>query len=58
MRPQGRPKGAYRSAKREGTTMNPFEPRVIVALDFSNPMHALALADRLDPAACGVMIRD
>ena len=25
------------------------DPRVIVALDFANPMHALALADRLDP---------
>ena len=27
------------------------DPKVIVALDFANPMHALALADRLDPAS-------
>jgi orotidine-5'-phosphate decarboxylase len=32
------------------------DPRVIVALDFANPMHALALADRLDPAACAVKV--
>ncbi len=31
-------------------------PRVFVALDFANPMHALALADRLDPRACGVKV--
>jgi len=31
-------------------------PRVIVALDFANPMHALALADRLDPAACALKV--
>ena len=30
--------------------------RVIVALDFANPMHALALADRLDPAACALKV--
>jgi orotidine-5'-phosphate decarboxylase len=32
------------------------DPRVIVALDFANPMHALALADRLDPALCGLKV--
>jgi orotidine-5'-phosphate decarboxylase len=32
------------------------DPRVIVALDFSNPMHALALAERLDPAACALKV--
>jgi orotidine-5'-phosphate decarboxylase len=31
-------------------------PRVLVALDFANPMGALALADKLDPAACGVKV--
>jgi orotidine-5'-phosphate decarboxylase len=31
-------------------------PRVIVALDFANPMHALALADRLDPRACALKV--
>lgn len=31
-------------------------PRVFVALDFANPMHALALADRLDPAQCGLKV--
>jgi orotidine-5'-phosphate decarboxylase len=30
--------------------------RVIVALDFADPMRALALADRLDPGACGVKV--
>lgn len=32
------------------------DPRVIVALDFANPMKALALADRLDPAACALKV--
>lgn len=32
------------------------DPRIFVALDFANPLHALALADRLDPAACGVKV--
>ena len=32
------------------------DPRVIVALDFANPMHALALADRLDPATCALKV--
>ncbi|MEO8508826.1 MAG: orotidine-5'-phosphate decarboxylase [Betaproteobacteria bacterium] len=36
--------------------MTAFNPRVIVALDFANPMHALALADRLDPRECGVKV--
>jgi len=31
-------------------------PRVFVALDFENPMHALALADRLDPRDCGLKV--
>ena len=29
---------------------------MIVALDFADPMHALALADRLDPAACALKV--
>ena len=32
------------------------DPRVIVALDFANPMHALSLADRLDPRACALKV--
>jgi len=32
------------------------DPRVIVALDFANPMHALALADRLDPHNCALKV--
>jgi orotidine-5'-phosphate decarboxylase len=32
------------------------DPKVIVALDFANPMHALALADRLDPKACALKV--
>ncbi len=32
------------------------DPKVIVALDFANPMHALALAHRLDPAQCALKI--
>src|SRR5881227_1532463 len=32
------------------------DPKIIVALDFENPMHALALADRLDPAHCAVKV--
>jgi orotidine-5'-phosphate decarboxylase len=35
---------------------NPRAPRVIVALDFSNPLRALSLADRLDPHECGVKV--
>ncbi|MEP6657892.1 MAG: orotidine-5'-phosphate decarboxylase [Betaproteobacteria bacterium] len=31
-------------------------PRVIVALDFANPMHALGLADRLDPRHCALKV--
>jgi len=31
-------------------------PRVIVALDFADPVQALALADRLDPAACALKV--
>jgi orotidine-5'-phosphate decarboxylase len=31
-------------------------PRVLVALDFANPMRALALAEQLDPAACGLKV--
>jgi orotidine-5'-phosphate decarboxylase len=36
--------------------MNTPDPRIIVALDFANPIHALALADRLDPAACALKV--
>jgi orotidine-5'-phosphate decarboxylase len=32
------------------------DPKVVVALDFANPMRALALADRLDPAACALKV--
>jgi orotidine-5'-phosphate decarboxylase len=32
------------------------DPKVIVALDFAHPMHALALADRLDPASCALKV--
>ena len=35
------------------TTAN---PRVLVALDFANPMRALSLADRLDPHDCGLKV--
>ena len=31
-------------------------PRVIVALDFPDPVHALSLADRLDPRQCAVKV--
>jgi len=31
-------------------------PQVLVALDFADPMHALALADRLDPRTCGLKV--
>jgi orotidine-5'-phosphate decarboxylase len=36
--------------------MTPPVPRVIVALDFSDPVHALALADQLDPRACALKV--
>ncbi len=36
--------------------MTAADPRVIVALDFANPIHALALADRLDPARCALKV--
>ena len=32
------------------------DPRIIVALDFADPLRALALADRLDPAACALKV--
>jgi orotidine-5'-phosphate decarboxylase len=32
------------------------DPPVIVALDFADPMRALALADRLDPEACALKV--
>jgi len=32
------------------------DPRVVVALDFANPMHALALADKLDPHSCALKV--
>lgn len=31
-------------------------PKVIVALDFANPMHAVGLADRLDPHHCALKV--
>ena len=36
--------------------MNGSDPRIFVALDFAHPLRALALAERLDPAACGVKV--
>jgi orotidine-5'-phosphate decarboxylase len=36
--------------------MNRIDPRIFVALDFANPLRALALAERLDPTACGVKV--
>src|SRR5262245_44974831 len=36
--------------------MNENDPRVIVALDLPDPHPALALADRLDPAACALKV--
>jgi orotidine-5'-phosphate decarboxylase len=36
--------------------MNAKSPRVIVALDFANPMRALGLAERLDPHDCGLKV--
>jgi orotidine-5'-phosphate decarboxylase len=36
--------------------MNAANPKIIVALDFANPMHALALADKLDPRACSLKV--
>jgi orotidine-5'-phosphate decarboxylase len=36
--------------------MNRHNPRIFVALDFDNPLRALALADRLDPARCGLKV--
>ena len=41
---------------KETPLVNATGPRVIVALDFANPMHALALADRLDPRACALKV--
>jgi orotidine-5'-phosphate decarboxylase len=32
------------------------DPKVIVALDFANPLRALALADRFDPAHCALKV--
>ena len=37
-------------------TASQSDPRLIVALDFANPMRALALADRLDPALCALKV--
>jgi orotidine-5'-phosphate decarboxylase len=36
--------------------MNTKPPKVIVALDFANPIPALALADRLDPRSCALKV--
>ena len=36
--------------------MQPKNPRVLVALDFANPMRALGLAERLDPHDCGLKV--
>src|SRR5437899_11376727 len=48
---------AMLDANHEGNSpVNSPGPRVIVALDFANPMHALALADRLDPRMCALKV--
>lgn len=39
---------------REGTA--PPDPRVIVALDFADPLRALGFADRLDPSQCALKV--
>jgi len=36
--------------------MNDSNPKVIVPLDFDDPIHALALADKLDPRACALKV--
>ena len=36
--------------------MNTPDPKIIIALDFANPMHALALADRFDPRECALKV--
>ena len=36
--------------------MSDRDPRIIVALDFADPERALALAGRLEPAACGLKV--
>jgi orotidine-5'-phosphate decarboxylase len=33
-----------------------FDPRIIVALDFADPAHALALVERLDRSACALKV--
>ena len=32
------------------------DPRIIVALDFADPASALALVDRVEPAACALKV--
>src|SRR5215207_10296774 len=36
--------------------MTPTNPRIIVALDFADPIAALALVDRLDPSQCALKV--
>lgn len=50
--------GSQKTALASGTAtmLQAPDPRVIVALDFANPMHALALADRLDPRRCALKV--
>src|SRR5258708_3932726 len=36
--------------------MSSADPKVIVALDFADPAHAVALVDRLDPKACALKV--
>ena len=43
-----------RSARR--TDVMQADPKVIVALDFADPTQAMALVDRLDPAACALKV--
>lgn len=44
------------SGIRRTNHMNPPNPKVIIALDFANPLAALALVDRLDPQQCALKV--
>jgi orotidine-5'-phosphate decarboxylase len=50
------PTRIWKREQQPGIHVKSADPRVIVALDFANPMHALALADKLDPAACALKV--
>jgi orotidine-5'-phosphate decarboxylase len=44
------------AASGRGVDATQADPRVIVALDFADPTEAMALVDRLDPAACALKV--